>query len=335
MIAAVYCRKSTAQNGVAEDQKFVSRQLDQARGFAAAKGWTINEDAVFVDDGISGAEFERRPGFVALLAAVERGPAFDVLLVADLDRLSRDNRQLDKYVCMILEAGVRLFTIEDGREIEIDSPIDVFTVQARGLGGALHRDQARRKTILTLTMKAKQGAVVGGLCFGYRNVEIRDQEGRRERVEREIHEPEAAIVREICQRYADGEGLKQIARALNDKSAPSPRAQRGRKSGWSPSTVREILRRPLYRGEIVWNKTEKRDKLGRRHKGKQKPRPESEWIRMPAPKLRIVPEALAAAVDLRLKREADRYLRTPDGRLQGKPARYSSALVLPRVPVGA
>jgi hypothetical protein len=37
MIAAVYCRKSTVQNGVAEDQKSVARQLDQARGFAAAK----------------------------------------------------------------------------------------------------------------------------------------------------------------------------------------------------------------------------------------------------------------------------------------------------------
>jgi site-specific DNA recombinase len=61
--------------------------------------------------------------------------------------------------------------------------------------------------------------------------------------------------------------------------------------------------------------------MGRRHKGKQKPRPESEWIRMPAPKLRIVREALAATVDLRVKREADRYVRTPDGRLQGKPAR--------------
>jgi DNA invertase Pin-like site-specific DNA recombinase len=41
---------------------------------------------------------------VALLAAVERGPSFDVLLVADLTRLSRDNRKLDKYVSMIDEA---------------------------------------------------------------------------------------------------------------------------------------------------------------------------------------------------------------------------------------
>lgn len=114
MIAAVYARKSTSQNGIAEDQKSVARQIDQARGFAAAKGWTINEDTVFVDDGISGAEHERRPGFVALLAAVERGPSFDVLLVADLTRLSRDNRKLDKYVSMIDEAGVKLWTVEDG-----------------------------------------------------------------------------------------------------------------------------------------------------------------------------------------------------------------------------
>lgn len=58
MIAAVYCRKSTVQNGIAEDQKSVSRQLDQGRGFAAAKGWTIDEHSVFTDDGISGAEHE-------------------------------------------------------------------------------------------------------------------------------------------------------------------------------------------------------------------------------------------------------------------------------------
>jgi site-specific DNA recombinase len=321
MIAAVYCRKSTAENGVAEDQKSVARQLDQARGFAAAKGWTIDEDAVFVDDGISGAEHERRPGFVALLGAVERGPSFDVLLVADLTRLSRDNRKLDKYVRMIDEAGVKLWTVEDGAPVNMNSALDVFTVQARGLGGALHREQARQKTTIALTMKAKQGAVVGGRVFGYSNVR---ENGA---VRREIHEPEAAIVRGICKRYADGAGLKQIARALNEQSAPSPRAQRGRRSGWSPSTVHAILRRPLYRGEIVWNTTEKRDKLGRRHKGKQKPRPESEWIRMPAPQLRIVPEALAAAVDHRLKRESDRYLRTPDGRLQGKPARNARYLL--------
>lgn len=251
-----------------------------------------------------------------------RGPSFGALLVEDLDRLSRDNRHLDKYVCMILEAGGRLFTVEDGHEIQVDSPIDVFTVQARGLGGALHREQARRKTIAALTMKARHGAVVGGRVFGYRNVEVRNGDGKRERVERQIDQAEATVVRDMCQCYAHGEGLKQTARALNAAGALRPRAQRGRRSGWSPSTVREILRLPLYRGEIAWNRTEKRDKLGKRHKERQRPRPSSEWISRKAPELRIISEQLAAAVDARIARESDRYLRAADGRLQGRAARH-------------
>jgi DNA invertase Pin-like site-specific DNA recombinase len=43
MIAAVYARKSTEQNGVADEQKSVARQIERARAFAAAKGWAIDE----------------------------------------------------------------------------------------------------------------------------------------------------------------------------------------------------------------------------------------------------------------------------------------------------
>lgn len=42
MIAAIYARKSTDQN-VADEAKSVTRQIDRARAYAAAKGWTISE----------------------------------------------------------------------------------------------------------------------------------------------------------------------------------------------------------------------------------------------------------------------------------------------------
>ena len=35
--------------------------------------------------------------------------------------------------------------------------------------------------------------------------------------------------------------------------------QQGRPAAWVSSSVRAVLRRPLYRGEIVWNQTRKRD----------------------------------------------------------------------------
>ena len=61
MIAAVYARKSTEQAGVADEQKSVTRQIDHARAYAVRKGWTVDDGFVFIDDGISGAEFTNRP----------------------------------------------------------------------------------------------------------------------------------------------------------------------------------------------------------------------------------------------------------------------------------
>jgi site-specific DNA recombinase len=64
MIAAIYARKSTEQNGVADEAKSVARQIEHARAYATTKGWTVPDEYVFVDDGISGAEFDKRPGFM-------------------------------------------------------------------------------------------------------------------------------------------------------------------------------------------------------------------------------------------------------------------------------
>ena len=67
MIAAIYARKSTEQAGIADDQKSVARQVDHARRYAIAKGWTVDDAHIYVDDGISGAEFANRPGSLRLM----------------------------------------------------------------------------------------------------------------------------------------------------------------------------------------------------------------------------------------------------------------------------
>jgi hypothetical protein len=51
--------------------------------------------------------------------------------------------------------------------------------------------------------------------------------------------------------------------------------------------VHEILYRELYRGVIVWNKTQKRNQWGQHQ---QRARPVSEHLRVEAPALRIVAE---------------------------------------------
>jgi hypothetical protein len=56
MIAAIYARKSTEQHAADPDGKSVARQIENARAFAASRGWTVPEHHVYADDAVSGAE---------------------------------------------------------------------------------------------------------------------------------------------------------------------------------------------------------------------------------------------------------------------------------------
>ena len=91
MIAAIYARKSTEQTGVIEEEKSVTRQIKHAKAYAASKGWSVSEDHIFVDDGISGAEFVKRPGFLRLMNALKPRPTFHILIMSEESRLGRES----------------------------------------------------------------------------------------------------------------------------------------------------------------------------------------------------------------------------------------------------
>ena len=69
--AAIYARKSTEQSGVNDEEKSVTRQIEHARVYAARKGWSVIEEHIYSDDGISGAEFVKRPGLIRLMNALK------------------------------------------------------------------------------------------------------------------------------------------------------------------------------------------------------------------------------------------------------------------------
>ena len=72
-------------------------------------------------------------------------------------------------------------------------------------------------------------------------------------------------MRRVFELFALGYGKRRIGRTLNDAGTVSPRAQRGRPTGWAPSSVLEVLNGPIYRGEIVWNATDGAALMRRRH----------------------------------------------------------------------
>ena len=289
MTAAIYVRKSTDQSSVTDEQRSVARQIEHARAYASKKGWTVADEHVYADDGISGAEFANRPGFLRLMNALKPRAPFQILVMSEESRLGREAIETAYALKQLVQAGVRIFFYLEDRERTLDSPTDKIMMSLTAFADELEREKARQRTYDAMVRKAKAGHVTGGRVFGYDNVEILGPDGQRSHVERRINEAEAAVVRRIFDLSAGGAGLTRITKELNADGVAAPRPQQGRPSAWVASSVREVLLRPLYRGEIVWNQSRKRDKWGQQH---QQPRSEAEWMRIPAPGLAIVPETL-------------------------------------------
>jgi site-specific DNA recombinase len=225
LIAAIYARKSTEQNGVADEARSVSREIEHARAYAVSRGWSVDASHIYEDDAVSGAEFTKRPGYMRLLNALKPRTPFDVLIVSEVSRLGREQFEVGYGLKQLAQAGVKVYSYLDGREIAMESATDKFLLSAVNFAAEIEREKARQRVSDTMLRKARSGHVCGGACFGYKNVEIKGLDGRRSHVDRELHPQEAPVVQRIFEMRADGKGLKRIAKTLNDQGVPAPRPQ--------------------------------------------------------------------------------------------------------------
>jgi site-specific DNA recombinase len=280
MIAAVYARKSTEQNGIGDEEKFVARQIEHAKAYAAKKGWTVDDAHVYSDDGISGAEFKKRPGFLRLLNALSPRPPFQVLVMSEESRLGREAIETGYVLKHIMDAGVRVFFYLEDRERTLDTAMDKVMLSLTNFASEMEREKARQRTYDAMVRKAKALHVTGGKVYGYDNVDVPSPEnnGTRLRVIRQINQQQAATIRRVFELYASGVGMTKIAHRLNQEGVKPPRGR-----GWAPSGIREMLHRELYRGVVDWNRSQKIVRAGTK---KQRRRDEAEWLRIDAPELR-------------------------------------------------
>ncbi len=319
MITAIYARKSTEQTGVTDEGKSVTRQIEHAKAYAIKKGWTIAEDHVYIDDGISGAEFVKRPGFLRLMNALKPHPPFQVLVMSEESRLGREAIQVGYSFKQIIDAGVRIFFYLTDQERKLDSATDKMMLALTNFASEFEREKASQRTHDAMLRKAKACYVTGNKVFGYDNKPIygREQNAdgsfKRQHVVRLINPVQARTVVQIFESYASGIGLAGIAKMLNEDHVSPPH---GGRLGWCPTAIRDILRRDLYRGIVWWNRTQTIQRDGTK---KQRQRPTSEWLRVDAPELRIVSDGLWNQVEARRQQNQSMYLRGAHGRLVSRP----------------
>ena len=288
---AIYARMSSdRQNPLSP-----ADQIRKCKEFADEMGWEILPNRIFIDDAMSGVGSDR-PAFQRLLAlALSPQRDFDLLLVDDTSRLSRSQPEVMSTVDKLVFIGVRVVFISQG--IDTSSEQADVQITVHGLMDSMYVKELAKKTHRGLESRAIQGLHTGGVCYGYTSVDVGDSGAKR----LVINEDEAKIVRRIFEMQASGVSLKKVAKKLNAELVPPPRSKSPSNSGlWCHTAVREMLRRELYVGEKVWNRSQFK-KVPGTNKRRSRPRPESEWKRIPMPELAIVSRDLWDAVQNHIK----------------------------------
>ena len=330
--AAIYARKSTNDDKDRNpENKSVAHQIERAKAYAASKDWTVSDEYIFKDEGISGAEYVNRPGLGQLIACLpKRGkPPFDVLVMSESSRLGRDITRNAAFVVSIIESGVRIFYYLTDEEEKADTPEQQIVLTLRGYASAVERLKAGQRTRTVLESRARHGYVTGGRCFGYDNVPVNSTNGAGEQVKSHtdyrINKQEADTVRRIFRMYAAGHGHRTMALTLNGDpkcadllrryfKGKAPTAPRNGTGSWAPSSIRAMLYNVRYTGKIPFGR------LRRVYRGgTQKREVAGNPILAPRPDLRIVGPLLWNAVQGRLAAVKKAYVREQGGTLWGRP----------------
>jgi DNA invertase Pin-like site-specific DNA recombinase len=303
MIAAIYARYSSE----GQREASIDDQYRNCTQYAEHQGWTIVDR--YHDHALSGMMDERqRPGFRKLLDDA-RARRFEVLLVDDLARLSRDSAKTEELRRQFVFWRIRLIGVSDG--IDTANKGHKLLSGMKGIMNDVFLDDLAERTHRGLVGQALKGFSCGGRTYGYRHVPITDatqvDEYGRPRilaVKREIDDEQAHWVRQIFTWCAAGRSPRWIAGELNRLSVPAPgaaykRKSRGKLHGtWSASALHGVrkqgtglLHNLLYIGRLIWNR---RDWVRNPETKRKTPqlRPESEWIVSEQPQLRIIPQEL-------------------------------------------
>jgi site-specific DNA recombinase len=305
MRVAAYARYSSDL----QRESSIDDQVRNCRRRAAADGWEIA--TIFADKAITGTN-ANRPAYQRMLAAAAR-QEFDVLVVDDLSRFSRDSVEQERAIRRMEFQQIRIVSASDG--YDSTSKARKMHRGFKGLMNEIFIDDLRDKVHRGLAGQAEKGRWCGGRPYGYKLKPIFDPNrldpyGQPERIATvlEIDEQQAAFVRLIFERYAEGASCLTIAAELNEAGVASPgstwRREVRRCKGWINSSVRSILRNPLYTGVQHWNTSQylRDPDTG---KDRRRARPRAEWTVSRQEHLRIVSDELFQRAQSRTRARAN------------------------------
>lgn len=211
----------------------------QRDAFAAyCERWGLEDCGHYEDLGVSATHTRAadRAGLQALLADARRR-RFDVVFVEELSRAARRSEDFFPLQAELRRLGVALVTKHDDPTREVGAA-QRFSQGVMALAAELEAGLLSERVRSALALRVKQGLYRGGnISLGYRWC--------KEMQSWAVDEAGAEVARRVFRTYLDCSNLEEAARALNAAGLVT-----GKGNHWSGSSVRALVRSPMYRGYL-------------------------------------------------------------------------------------
>jgi DNA invertase Pin-like site-specific DNA recombinase len=232
--AALYLRVSTdeqAEEGVSLDAQEARLQEYCARRGMVAIG-------TYIDPGVSGSTpFAERPAGQRLLSDLRARKA-QAVVVAKVDRLARDLRELLAVEAEWTRAGIALHLLD--MDVDTSTAAGRLQLQIMGAFAEFELKRIRERTKEGLARLRMRGLRTGGIPYGMRVQE--------DGCTLEPDPDEQVIIGIIQNLHRNGMSFRALAKALNEKEIPA------RGTEWHKTTVHGVFhgtRKPKHARENV------------------------------------------------------------------------------------
>lgn len=239
MRAVCYARVSSSAQ---RERDTIASQLRVLPEFVKRQGWTLVRPLdMYVDDGHSAAsgKLDARRGLAALLKDAAAG-AFDVVVVVDVDRLTRseDITERGQVLGAFQRANVKIASATSGQVLDLTTSIgDLFGALQGFYAAEENRKRSERVRAGKLTAAMRGAKTTGKGPYGL----LFTKPDRWT-----LHPERAPIALEILERCAAGEGCWTIALDLNARGVPGPGGRE-----WHRGRVYDIIKSRWIVGEYT------------------------------------------------------------------------------------
>ncbi|WP_304509904.1 recombinase family protein [Anaerotignum sp.] len=236
VIAAAYIRVSTDE----QTDYSPTVQLEDIFAYAEKNGYFIPKEFIFEDEGISGRNADKRPGFQEMVRqARKKQNKIKYIIVHKFDRFARNKEDAVLYKALLKKDGVKVISVKE--PIPQDDKFAVIYESMLEAMAEYYSLNLAEEVKKTMVKKAQQGEYQATPPFGYT---------MKNKILTPIPE-EAAMVRFIFENYASGnESMFSLSRHMNQMGF---RTHRG--GVFENRTIQYILNNPVYKGYSRWTST--------------------------------------------------------------------------------